>query len=86
MFGAEAQAAPHSLQSWWRTGIRHFRVEFVHQSANQVEGIGDSLKQFFNGQLDATGLARQLELYSDQGITEGSLFVPKGFKQLVQLS
>lgn len=86
VFGAEAQAATHQLDPWIRSGIRHFRVEFVHQSERQVTEIGTAFKQFFAQQIDSTELTLRLNRYTDQGITDGSLFVPKGFKQLVQLS
>ena len=36
VFGAEAQEASLHLDAWRAAGIRHFRLEFVHESAEQV--------------------------------------------------
>ena len=36
VFGAEAQVDPSSLQKWRSQGISHFRLEFVHQTPQQV--------------------------------------------------
>ncbi len=40
VFGAEAQEASRHLDEWRRAGIGHFRLEFVHESAEQVTRIG----------------------------------------------
>src|SRR5579872_605453 len=37
VFGAEAQQASQHLGSWRRAGICHFRLEFAHETGDQVE-------------------------------------------------
>ena len=86
VFGAEAQVATQQLDRWMQSGIRHFRVEFVHQTAEQVLAIGSAFQKYLAGKTKANQLERDLKNHTDQGITDGSLFVPDGFKNLIQLS
>ena len=86
VFGAEAQAAAQQLEQWTHSGIYHFRVEFVHQTAEQVLAIGSAFQNCLNGETNAKQLELELKKQTDQGITNGSLFVPDGFKDLIQLS
>ena len=74
VFGAEAQEASAHLDAWLAAGIRHFRLEFAHESAEQVERV----TRAFAGAIasgDAGRLAAQLREVAPEGITEGSLFV-----------
>ena len=42
-------------------------------------------QKFFGKQLPADQLDQELQLNSPQGITEGSLYVPDDYRQLIQL-
>lgn len=89
IFGAEAQTDPASLKTWHDAGISNFRIEFVHQTSQQVAGIVKAFGEFLsNEQTEASvnSLKQLLEQHSPQHTTQGSLFVPKDFKALVQLS
>ncbi len=79
VFGAEAQEASMHLDDWRRAGIRHFRLEFVHETAEQVTRIGRAFRDTLAGKQPAQELARQLQRIAPQGITEGSLFVPENY-------
>ena len=85
VFGAEAQTDSKSLGPWIESGIRDFRIEFVHHSADQVAAITMAYQKFFGKQLSADQLDQELQLNSPQGITEGSLYVPDDYRQLIQL-
>jgi putative protease len=63
------------MDHWRRVGIQHFRLEFVHESPQQVTQIADVFRMALNGELSAQELARQLHQRAPQGTTEGSLFV-----------
>jgi putative protease len=76
VFGAEAQDASRHLDAWRRTGIQHFRLEFVHESATQVQQVSEAWAGALNGALSPRELGRQLQAAAPQGVTEGSLFVP----------
>lgn len=82
VFGAEAQEASRHLDSWLEAGIRHFRLEFAHESAAQVEEVGAAFAAALAGQLPARELGRRLEQLTPQGTTEGSLFVAEGYLDL----
>ena len=85
VFGAEAQTDPVALRRWREAGVSNFRIELVHQSQSQTEGLIAAFAGFLGGTIDQGELYRQLESNTEHGSTEGSLFVPPGFKQLVQL-
>ena len=79
VFGAEAQEASLHLQSWLDAGIAHYRLEFVHETADQVVQIAHAFADALHHKLDHATLRAQLQRISPQGITEGSLFVPETY-------
>ena len=81
VFGAEAQTDPQSLKSWIGAGISNFRVEFVHQTPEQVAAITEAFGDFLSGDCSVEQLGTALETASPQSITQGSLFAPGGFKK-----
>ena len=76
VFGAEAQEASSHLQSWLEAGIRHFRLEFAHESAAELTEVSNAFISALNGSCDRRELALRLKRIAPQGTTEGSLFVP----------
>jgi U32 family peptidase len=81
VFGAEAQEASAHMDVWRRAGIRHFRLEFVHESADQVQHVTAAFQQFLAGRIDARQLSGELKRCAPAGVTEGSLFVPPDFER-----
>lgn len=86
VFGAEAQTASLHLQAWLHAGIRHLRVEFVHETAAQVTGVLAAFGAAVAGPLDAAALQQALELAAPQGLTQGSLFVPDEYLRVPLLA
>jgi putative protease len=82
VFGAEAQDASTHLYTWLAAGIRHFRLEFVHESARQVTGITRAFEGVLAGRLTSGELSRELKAFAPQGTTEGSYFVAKDYLSL----
>ncbi len=76
VFGAEAQEASAWLDDWRASGIRHFRLEFAHESAADVLGITRAFSKTLSGNQSAAQLGQELKRLSPQGVTNGSLFVP----------
>jgi putative protease len=76
VFGAEAQEASAHLIEWLDAGIRHFRIEFVHESAAAVTRVAQAFEQALARRLSPAELRRQLRDIAPQGTTQGSLFVP----------
>jgi putative protease len=82
VFGAEAQEASAHLDSWRQAGIRHFRLEFVHEPPEDLRRIHQAFDDALNGRCPARELARRLRAISPLGTTEGSLLVPAGYMTL----
>jgi U32 family peptidase len=82
VFGAEAQEASRHISGWRDAGIRLFRLEFVHESAEQVAHVTRAFEDFLAGRRTPDELAEQLRRISPQGTTEGSLYVPEGYRTL----
>jgi putative protease len=80
VFGAEAQQAGAHLEAWLAAGIRHFRLEFAHESAAQVAEVTRAFEDVLSGRARAQDLP--LALAAPAGITEGSLFVAPGYLEL----
>lgn len=82
VFGAEAQEASLHMKLWLEAGIRHFRLEFAHESAVQVGEVAGAFKDALNGAIDFRELGARLKRAAPQGVTQGSLFVSPGYMQL----
>ncbi len=82
VFGAEAQEASSYLQSWLDAGIVHFRLEFVHETEDEVIKISDGFKEALAGKRPFASLTRTLRKMAPQGTTEGSLYVPDNYLTL----
>jgi len=85
VFGAEAQEASSHFEAWRRAGIRHFRLEFVHESAAQVRRVYRAFDAVLAGRSSARELAAALASIAPQGTTEGSLFVAPDYLKLTVL-
>ena len=81
VFGAEAQEASAHIDSWREAGIRHFRLEFVHESAHEVQQVTAAFQRFLEGRINADQLGNELERIAPAGVTEGSLFVAEDFER-----
>ena len=82
VFGAEAQEASGHLDAWRQAGIRHFRLEFVHESGEQLRQVYQAFESVLAGRATTHELSAQLRRAAPQGITEGSLFVPADYLKL----
>ncbi len=82
VFGAEAQQAGAHLEDWLAAGIRHFRLEFVHESAEQVTGVARVFDDALARRCPPAELARRLQRLAPEGATEGSLYVPRDYLTL----
>jgi putative protease len=82
VFGAEAQQAGAHLESWLAAGIRRFRLEFAHESGEQVTRVTRAFEDVLAGRAAARDLSARLGRLAPFGITEGSLYVPEGYLTL----
>jgi putative protease len=82
VFGAEAQEASGHLALWREAGIRHFRLEFAHESAEQVRTVAEAFVAALRGDLTAVALRNEIRGASPAGVTQGSLFVAPNYLSL----
>ncbi len=76
VFGASAQTGAVHLETWRKAGIKRFRLEFVHETPEQVSGVIDAYRRALEGKITTKQLERELELHTLSGITQGSFVVP----------
>jgi putative protease len=79
VFGAEAQEASRHLDSWRAASIGDFRLEFVHESGDELRTVVEAWRAALDGTIGPAELGRRLLRAAPQGTTEGSLFVPSGY-------
>jgi U32 family peptidase len=82
VFGAEAQHAAAHLDDWRAAGISRFRLEFAHESAEQVARVTRAFEETLAGRGSARDLAQTLQRVAPGGATEGSLYVPADYLTL----
>jgi len=82
VFGAEAQEASVHLDSWREAGIQHFRLEFAHESAEEVTEVTGLFAGALNGKISAAELGKKLKKAAPGGTTQGSLFVANDYQLL----
>jgi putative protease len=82
VFGAEAQEASGYIDQWRAAGIRHFRLEFAHESAQQVHAVVRAFDLTLKESMTTEKLGAELRKFAPQGTTEGSLFVSNDYLKL----
>ncbi|MBN8618294.1 MAG: U32 family peptidase [Anaerolineae bacterium] len=82
VFGAEAQVAARHLDQMRHSGITHYRLEFVHESADSVRQVTSAFRAYFDAKWTAAELDQRLQRLVPQGTTEGSFFVPQDYLTL----
>ncbi|MFZ4829019.1 MAG: DUF3656 domain-containing U32 family peptidase [Phototrophicaceae bacterium] len=85
VFGAEAQVASKYLDRWREAGIVHYRLEFVHETASEVQRVTRAFQEYLRGELSALALDERLRKVAPQGTSEGSFFVPLDYIHIPNL-
>jgi putative protease len=62
VFGAQAQEASRRLDAWRVSGVRHLRLEFAHESADQVTKVAEAFRAYTEG-----GFVQALDLGRETG-------------------
>lgn len=79
VFEGRPQVAAKHLEAWRAAGLHHFRLEFVHETAEEVHEVMRAFGAFMADELSGAELEQRLDAVAEQGVTEGSLFVPDGY-------
>lgn len=85
VFEGRAQVAGAHLDVWRAAGLHHYRLEFVHETPEQVTAVIEAHRAWQDGELEGTRLEQRLKAVQEQGVTEGSLYVPQDFGRLSAL-
>jgi putative protease len=85
VFGAEAQVACRHLDQMIASGIRDYRLEFVHEPDYVVRKVTAAFQDYFWGRANWLELDRHLQKIAPQGTTQGSLFVPLDYLKMPDL-
>ncbi len=54
-------------------GVRHFRIEFVNETVEQVETTIAKYRQLLRGEIDGAQVWRELKLMNQLGVTRGQM-------------
>lgn len=73
VFNGTPQTAAEYIQQLIDLGVRHFRLEFVNESAEKVTQTIRSYQQLLCGELTGQQLWRRLRLQNQLGVTRGTL-------------
>ena len=75
VFNAQAQSGAKHLERWRSAGIQKFRLEFAHETAEQVTGVIQAWQSALEGKSDRRELEHRLNQFTPSGTTEGSLSI-----------
>jgi U32 family peptidase len=75
VFGAQAQSGAKHLEQWRKAGIQKFRLEFAHETAEQVSGVIEAWQAALERRADRRELEHRLNRFTPSGTTEGSLSI-----------
>jgi len=54
-------------------GVRHFRIEFLNEDAQQVIQTVEKYRQLLRGEITGQQLWRDLRLFNQLGVTRGQM-------------
>ncbi len=73
VFNGTAQTGAEYVKHLAEVGLRHFRIEFVNETPEQVKQTIQRYRQLLLGEISGTQLWRELRLQNQLGVTRGPL-------------
>jgi putative protease len=73
VFNALAQTGAEYVARMIELGVRHFRVEFLNETPEQVARTITKYRQLLRGEITGTQLWRELKLFNQLGVTRGQM-------------
>ncbi|HLX95139.1 MAG TPA: DUF3656 domain-containing protein [Verrucomicrobiae bacterium] len=73
VFNALAQTGAEYASRMMELGVRHFRVEFLNETPEQVTRTITQYRRLLRGEITGTQLWRELKLFSQLGVTRGQM-------------
>jgi putative protease len=73
VFNALAQTGAEYVSRMLALGARHFRIEFLNETPEQVKQTITKYRQLLRGEIDGAQLWRELKLQNQLGVTRGQM-------------
>ena len=73
VFNALAQTGAEYVSRMIELGVRHFRMEFLNETPEQVTQTISKYRQLLRGEITGTQLWRELKLINQLGVTRGQM-------------
>ena len=73
VFNSQAQTGAEFVERLLTLGVRHFRVEFLNESPDEVVRTITKYRQLLRGEISGTQLWRELKLFNQLGVTRGQM-------------
>ena len=73
VFNARAQTGAEYVERMLALGVRHFRVEFLNETPEQVVQTITKYRQLLRGEISGVQLWRELKLLNQLGVTRGQM-------------
>jgi putative protease len=73
VFNALAQTGAEYVARMMELGVRHFRVEFLNETPEQVTQTVAKYRQLLRGEINGAQLWRELKLFNQLGVTRGQI-------------
>ena len=73
VFNALAQTGADYVGRMMTAGVRHFRIEFLSETAEQVRGAVHKYQQLLRGEITGSQVWRELKLRNQLGVTRGQM-------------
>jgi putative protease len=73
VFNSQAQTGAEYVSRMIELGVRHFRVEFLNETPEQVELTISKYRRLLRGDISGAQLWRELKLFNQLGVTRGQM-------------
>ena len=73
VFNSQAQTGAEFISRMIELGVRHFRVEFLNETPEQVALTISKYRQLLRGEISGAQLWRELKLFNQLGVTRGQM-------------
>jgi putative protease len=73
VFNSQAQTGAEYVERMLGLGVRHFRVEFLNETAAGVATTISKYRQLLRGEITGSQLWRDLKLFNQLGVTRGQM-------------
>jgi putative protease len=73
VFNSQAQTGAEFVSRMIELGVKHFRVEFLNETPEQVVQTISQYRRLLRGEISGTQLWRELKLFNQLGVTRGQM-------------